>query len=193
MFCVWMQLTTSVKSITTSLPTVMAAMTFLTASFFFSIFGLASSSLSSWISPVPQQATQVDASTAFIFFATIGCLWVARPQNALLRHARGTRSVRHERRAAPFLVVWKYLESLPDEVVPPKFGSLVFMAADAAQNVDVKMLVCVARESICRYGSELHRDRATESGRIPVSCLVVRKMLLWWWFDFFCSDSRYHA
>ena len=51
MFPVWMQLSTSVKSIETSLPTVIAAMTFLTASFFFSIFGLASSSLSSPISP----------------------------------------------------------------------------------------------------------------------------------------------
>ena len=78
MFCVWMQLTTSVKSITTSFPTVMAAMTFLTASFFFSIFGLASSSLSSWISP--------------------------------------------------FLVVWKYFESLPEDEVPPKLGNLVFIA-----------------------------------------------------------------
>jgi hypothetical protein len=82
MFCVWMQLTTSVKSMTTSLPTVMAAMTFLTASFFFSILGLESSSLSSWISP--------------------------------------------------FLVVWKYFESLPEADVPPKLGSFVFMALCAA-------------------------------------------------------------
>jgi len=50
-----MQLTTSVKSIDTSLPTVMAAMTFFTASFFFSIFGLLSSSRSSWISPAGRE------------------------------------------------------------------------------------------------------------------------------------------
>ena len=49
-------MTTSVKSITTSLPTVIAAITFFTASFFFSIFGLASSSLSSWISPARKRA-----------------------------------------------------------------------------------------------------------------------------------------
>lgn len=46
-----MQLTTSVKSIDTSLPTVMLAITFFTASFFFSRLGFASSCRSSCVSP----------------------------------------------------------------------------------------------------------------------------------------------
>ncbi len=48
---VCMQLTTSGKSIDTSLPTVIAAMTFLTASFFLDLSKLRRSSLNSWISP----------------------------------------------------------------------------------------------------------------------------------------------
>ena len=46
-----MQLTTSGNSIETSLPTVMAAMTFLTASFFLDLSTLCRSSLNSRISP----------------------------------------------------------------------------------------------------------------------------------------------
>lgn len=46
-----MLFTTAGKSMETSLPTVMAAMTFFTASFFLIRSSEASSSLSSWISP----------------------------------------------------------------------------------------------------------------------------------------------
>ena len=107
MFPVWMQLSTSVNSIETSLPTVIAAMTFLTASFFFSILGLASSSLSSPISPAAQQAKLA---------ARVAARGPSLPQE-LWGAADG----------APFFVVWKYLLSFPAALLPPKLGSLVFI------------------------------------------------------------------
>ena len=39
---------------------------------------------------------------------------------------------------APFLVVWKYLESLPWPEVPPKLGSLVFILSTCREGGELR-------------------------------------------------------